>query len=261
MSTAVANLPTYVQEKVGHAQLPAEYKAAVKAIRACDSIDIVKHYSDKADALAVMAKICKDDGLEREAKQLKLHTFRRMGTLADELTLKDLGSGCIGVSWNKLHKKWVAGIRVKGKQVQVYRGDSRTEAIRCRKTAEIESNINPKMIGSGKKLKEAGLRKGDVDTAAFLGRMSEKKFNKIVNAPSPPSPNATKVRCGSGTDAWKKLSYNGGIMGTRSFCRRIEPKELARALTNSEATRAREMVIEIQEWLDTFDQYLPQDVE
>ncbi len=259
MSTAVANLPTYVQEKVGHAQLPAEYKAAVKAIRACDSIDIVKHYSDKADALAVMAKIYKDKGLETEAKRLKLHTFRKMGQLAEKLALSDSKSGYSGIYWKG--GKWVAQISAEGKTNMLYRGDDKQEAIRCRQSAEIKYGVDATVRGSCTKLQESGLTGEDVRSAAYLAKMPKKVFNKAVNMPAPSTPGIVRQKDRSCSNAWKKISFGSGLIGMRSFCNCNNPKDLARELTMSEAVKAKELAIEITEWLDTFDQYLPQDVE
>lgn len=67
------------------AQLPVQYEEAVKALDACLAIDEAKYWSDKADALAAWAKIYRNDVAGRRAKQLKLHAYRRMGTLAAEL--------------------------------------------------------------------------------------------------------------------------------------------------------------------------------
>jgi hypothetical protein len=66
--------------------LPVAYRTAVAAIAACRSFDEANDWSNKADALAAWAKIFANDEVQKEAKALKLHAFRRMGALASELS-------------------------------------------------------------------------------------------------------------------------------------------------------------------------------
>lgn len=65
--------------------VPVEYETAVNALQACVTLDDAKIWSDKADALAAWAKIYRSDDAGRKARQLKLHAYRRMGALAEEL--------------------------------------------------------------------------------------------------------------------------------------------------------------------------------
>lgn len=65
--------------------VPIEYETAVNALQACITMDDAKYWSDKADALAAWARIYRSDDAGRKARQLKLHAFRRMGILAQEL--------------------------------------------------------------------------------------------------------------------------------------------------------------------------------
>lgn len=81
----VNQLPAVIQRKIPGAQLPVQYEEACKALVACTTIDEVKYYSNKADALAVWAKMFKDNTASLAAKRLKLHAYRRMGSLAGEL--------------------------------------------------------------------------------------------------------------------------------------------------------------------------------
>jgi hypothetical protein len=62
--------------------VPVEYEQAVKALQACVTLDEAKHWSDKAEALAVWARIYHNDEVGRKARALKLHAWRRMGQLA-----------------------------------------------------------------------------------------------------------------------------------------------------------------------------------
>lgn len=65
--------------------VPVVYEEAVKALGECLTLDDAKHWDNKADALAAWAKIYHDDKVARQAKALKLHAYRRMGQLAEEM--------------------------------------------------------------------------------------------------------------------------------------------------------------------------------
>lgn len=62
--------------------VPVVYEEAVRALGACLSLDDAKEWDNKADALAAWAKIYRDGEVQRQAKSLKLHAYRRMGELA-----------------------------------------------------------------------------------------------------------------------------------------------------------------------------------
>lgn len=65
--------------------MPVQFESALKALQACIDLDEAKYWSDKADALAAWAKIYHSDEAQRKAHLLKLHAYRRMGQLAQEL--------------------------------------------------------------------------------------------------------------------------------------------------------------------------------
>lgn len=65
--------------------VPVEYETAIKALTECVTFDETKYWSDKADALAAWAKIYHSNDTLVKAKRLKLHAYRRMGEIAQEL--------------------------------------------------------------------------------------------------------------------------------------------------------------------------------
>lgn len=71
--------------KLNHSQVPVVYEEACRAVVACTTINEAKYWSDKADALSAWAKIYNEDKVTIEAKRLKLHAYRRMAELADEI--------------------------------------------------------------------------------------------------------------------------------------------------------------------------------
>ncbi len=67
------------------ARMPVEYEDAVRSLAICLTLDEARLWSDKADALQAWARIYRNDEAGRKARQLKLHAYRRMGQLAEEL--------------------------------------------------------------------------------------------------------------------------------------------------------------------------------
>lgn len=72
--------------------VPIEYDAAIHALQACISLDEAKYWSNKADALAAWAKMYRSDRAGVEAKKLKLHAYRRMGQIAEEMRPRKPGT-------------------------------------------------------------------------------------------------------------------------------------------------------------------------
>lgn len=72
----------------GRVTLPVEYDHALAALTACTKIDEAQYWDSKADALAAWARIYQNDQVSVLAKRLKLHAYRRMGELAEELAPK-----------------------------------------------------------------------------------------------------------------------------------------------------------------------------
>lgn len=66
-------------------KMPVVYTDAVSALKKCISINDARDFSNAAEALATWAKIYRNDEAGRNAKQLKLHAYRRMGQLAKQL--------------------------------------------------------------------------------------------------------------------------------------------------------------------------------
>lgn len=65
--------------------VPMEFEEAVNSLIQCRQIEDAKYWADKASALAAWAKIYHSQKVEREAKLLKLHAYRRMAELAKEI--------------------------------------------------------------------------------------------------------------------------------------------------------------------------------
>ena len=68
---------------------PVAYTKAVALLQECIDIDEAKAFSDQAEALGVWARIYNQNDIGRQARQLRLHAYRRMGALARELAAKE----------------------------------------------------------------------------------------------------------------------------------------------------------------------------
>lgn len=226
---AIRKLPGVTQDVVNQRMRQADgkpivvYEDAVKAIIACQDILDAKYWADKAEALIAAAKIWKDQRMSAEAKRLKLRAYRRMGELAQELRPK----------------------RLKGTK-----GSS---------------------PGANKLLMDKGLNSNEAAKALRIARIPEQQFTSCIEQPAPPSINRVAA-LGRGlgarngqtmkSDAWFEASGTGSganLMVFRGWCRAHNPKELALGIRPDEAKKARELVIELQEWLDEFERFLPRE--
>lgn len=66
-------------------KLPANYKAAVKAIAACSRIDECADWANKAEALASYARQARDDQLRKMADRIQGRAVRRCGELLKQI--------------------------------------------------------------------------------------------------------------------------------------------------------------------------------
>lgn len=69
----------------GPAKLPIPFTDALRLLVQCRRLDETKYWDNWAEALAAYAKMYSDDEVGREARLLRLHAYRRMGQLAEQL--------------------------------------------------------------------------------------------------------------------------------------------------------------------------------
>lgn len=201
--------------------VPVEYESAITALIACMSIDDAKYWSDKSDALAAWAKIYKQDETGRQAKRLKLHAFRRMGEIAAEL---------------------------QGDRPSRGRGNK----------------------GPGTTLIASGLSARNATAAVRLSRAPQPKFNTLVErAVSVGRANSELIGVSGAnyrrsSDSWRWLTSTTApenstphLLSVRSALRRRAAKEVAAGISDGEIIAARSLAVELMEWLDEFEQYLP----
>ena len=164
-------------------------------------------------------------------------------------------------AWAKIFKHDEAAVEAKRLKLHAYR-----------RMGVIASELQPQHSyggtthgsspGPGALLRQAGLKKHEASAANALARVNTRKFRKEVALERPHAPSFFINTLSTASDGWLKISSSNGQSGGqmasfRCFCRRYDPKEIAKTLTASESAKAKEMATEIIEWLDTLDQYLP----
>lgn len=223
------NLPTDIHQRIPNAILPVEYAAACRAIAACLTIDESKNWSDKADALAAWAKIYKSDQASLEAKRLKLHAYRRMSELSDQLrpaNQKEKGPGA------------ARGARPGPQTLLTAHGFSQTQAQNIRKIGAIPHSQFEVIINSEN---PPGIKR-----AAFLGR-----GQRLHHGGRRPYSNSYFL-------ILEGLASNMGVRALVSrLCRKYPAKDLAKDMRVDEAEAIRPWIIELIDWMDDFDQSLP----
>lgn len=213
-------LPAVIKRGIPNAKLPVIFEDAVKALAACRTLDEAKYFRDKAEALKAWARIHKSKVAEREARALTLHAFKRLGELAEEMRPTGRGKTRPGLS-----RRQMGG------------------------TAP----------GARSLLVETGLTPTQASNAGRIARIPKDTFDRIVARQVPPSPNTAARTMDKGSEGWKRFGSANSPRQFRSFCRSTNAVELARSLSPDESLKAREVVIEIGEWLDTFEQHLPKE--
>lgn len=159
-------------------------------------------------------------------------------------------------AWAKLYRSDEAARKAKQLKLHAFR--------RMREIAEV---LRPRKgggaVGGGKGptslLIEHGLSRPAASAAGVLARMPKRTFDSYLNRPKPPSPFVFN-REGSNNSESFKIINNHGIREFRAWTRAQDATLLAKGLKADEAERINEMVSEVIEWLDEFEQALPKTV-
>lgn len=212
--------------------LPLEYETAVKALTACMALDDAKYWSDKADAFAAWAKIFHSDDAARKARALKLHAYRRMGQLAQELRPNRL-----------LNKKMYADKK------------ARDAAWRERKRNGAPPRPHPpsgQAPGPRSLLMQHGFSEDRSATILRVSRVPEEVFQSAVSSTKPPSPTRLVEELRDNV-VWRDLSVQ--LHRIRGYMKKHKPHEVAAVATGSWDT-AKELAVFIVDWLDEFERRL-----
>lgn len=268
-NAALKKLPATVRDRVATVPMPVEYEAACKALAACESIDEGKYWSDKADALAAWAKIYKSDEAAVAARRLKLMAFRRMGELASAMEAERVES-------ERARLEAERALRIGEIDAQIAASDGperrrlqtkRSGLARGKISGAGKGAFRPRTIGV---LTDIGVPKQKAIMAAQVAKLPLPTFQKAVDEARGLSATAFQARHTSAaanrsSDCWAWLLRNiNGVSGpkltlVRSCFRSRSPREVAAGIATSEVQSARELAIELIEWLDAFEQALPKD--
>lgn len=222
-------LPVVVRKQVVASQdrlpCPIEIKEAVKAIRACSDLLDLKQWGDKSDALAAWAKIYNDDKISMEARRLKIRVFAQASKVAEKLRPhKTLGNNGAGL-------------------------------------------LSGSVKGARSALMDAGWKTHSASQARAVGAIPGNELEEMIARDRPPTVYQIEARysgkryAGGRSDCHKIVWVNSSrsnLFSALCFVRKYrgQAAEMAR-IYGSEATKARANVLEIQEWLDEYEQHLP----
>jgi len=258
IDSAIRRLPIQTQQRMDSIQALATIDEISHAIAECTTIELAKYYDNKIDALAALAKILKDDKITVEAKRAKLLNYRKLGEIAESLRPTKFAQPLpLDREERRLHINAIA-VRVRARK----RG------------AQIPKSLggNSRPPGAQSLLKEHGFSQVKSTQILQVSRVPENVFKDAVGSPNPPPPRRLAIKgINQGGIKHKNISSDlyrsfraesSGCNAGRfiTWCRSNNPAELARGMTPDEATKARETVIEIQEWLDTFERHLHKEV-
>jgi hypothetical protein len=143
--------------------------------------------------------------------------------------------------------------------------------IAYRQAGQLAEELRPTVRGRGFKtvrrgslpgaqslLEESGFNHGEAIAALHLRRAPQKTFDALLETPRPPTPLvASQTFLRDMSKSWAIIRSGSGPIGFRSFCRKHEPKGLARGLASDEADEAAKIAREISDWLDAFEHHLP----
>lgn len=142
------------------------YEEAVRAVQACSTILEAQHWNNKSEALAAWAKIYSDDRVMSEARALKLHAYRQIGRLADQMRQ------CVPIEDRK-----------KG----------------------VEGGFKGRTQGSQGLLIDHGLNIAKARQAVAIGRLEDRKFDQLVSRKTPPSPSYVYTTEVGPNPAWSRF--------------------------------------------------------
>ena len=205
-------------------RVPVKYTEAVKALEACLTLQEARYWTNTADALAAWSKIYNDDEAESNARRLKLHAYRRMSQLADQLG------------------------REPANQSEVAKPPKREGGHRNIRSGQGK--------GPAAVLREHGLKSNQIGEITRIGRIPERRFKELVAQNRPPAiaraatAGVSRKHAVRQAETWLPLmGRNGHGVNLASFVAFTQryPPHLVRSLTDEEVARIRSNMTFIQE--------------
>lgn len=160
-------------------------------------------------------------------------------------------------AWARIYKSDKAALAAKRLKLHAYRRMGQLAAeLRPSRRRALDGHSRGDLPGPHSLLRESGFKEHDVKSITRVANMPDEKFNRLINSPVCPSPRTLAAARVNGSESYRAL-MTADCTGFRAFCRRYEPAKLARELARDELPRIIELIREIQEWIDTFEQHLP----
>lgn len=244
VESAIKQLPVIARDRMNSIQAMEHVDIVAKAITECTTIALGVYLDNRIDVIAALAKYLKDDKLTIAAKRVKLENYRKLGELAE------------------LERPTA---RLSGYTSEQKRERRNQQAREFKKRKETGAQMPGRGTskGAASLLKGSGFTDKQAHRILAISRIPDDKFKEIIKEPIPPAPvvaatfglgNSSLSR-GVSSSNYREFSHHGTTF--RAVCRKNPPVELARGMTVDEAKKAREIVVELQEWLDAFEQALP----
>lgn len=216
-----------ITQRMRAAKLPEVYRALVDQMKQCETVLEITYFSDAAEALVAYAKIHNDNKLFLQARRLKIWAAWAAGRAAEKLR---------PANEQRDHGKFA----MRGpNSVLREHGFSRATASAIVRISRVDEAVIVENI--------EGPNVPGFSRISRLGKSDRPRFGGSV----PLSPAATEILGTSPSGGkYANLSMHA------SFCRSTDATT-AQTFTPPEVARARELLREIQEWHDAFEQHLP----
>lgn len=220
-------LPALVKRQIPTAQLPAIYTETKRQLASCVDILVVKDYHDKAMGLAEWARIAKEPDMEEHALRIRLHAKVRIGQLLNEIKpTRPFGQNG-GKSGGASGASQAAGL-------------TRTEVTIATRLAASPKALLTRLERCPPKQALTSIWARDT-LPIKKGKAAQASHNR------------------GGSDNYRRLVGRHAEM--QHFVSRIRntPASVACGVKVEEAAKLRPMLIEISEWCDAVEHYLPKE--
>lgn len=157
-------------------------------------------------------------------------------------------------AWAKIHRDDQAGVEAKRLKLHSYRRIDQL-ARELRPVQRNESNRSRFGPGPRSLLREHGFKKATTNAIHVTGQLTQEEFDVVVNQPRPPSPSRLAMSHMKSNPPWAELFQ--ALSASRSHMRRHPAAEMAKSLGEKSVQTARQIAIELTEWLDEFERHLP----
>lgn len=157
-------------------------------------------------------------------------------------------------AWARIYRNDEAGLKAKRLKLHAYRrmGEIAAELRPLRGRKQGEGVGKGALPGPRTLLKEHGLSVAEADAARILATIPKRQFTDILKRPVAPTTARHLLR---DETVWREVAR--AAMSLRSVFRRHTPADVIAVLTELEKPKARELMNELMEWMDEFENRMP----